>query len=91
MRILELEAGQVSLEMGPDEALQVLSQLDKGGGFMRSKGATHEILSKGSLSLIFMDEWDEPALLSMDEAGAVLLRSLAGDESRNPARMGARG
>lgn len=92
MHIQELDGGQVSLEMRPDEAGIVLTQLQRGGGFARSKGVTHDLLSKDSISLIFMDEWDAPCLLSMDAAGASLLRSLAeGDGYRHPTTLDARG
>ncbi|MGZ8284268.1 MAG: hypothetical protein ACXW27_01330 [Allosphingosinicella sp.] len=92
MQIQELDGGQVSLEMRPDEAGAVLARLQRGNGFARSKGVTHDLLSKDSISLIFMDEWDEPCLLSMDAAGASLLRSLAEDDgSRRSTGIGARG
>ena len=92
MYIQELDGGQVSLEMQPEEAAPVLAQLQHGEGFARRKGVTHDILSKDSLSLIFLDEWDAPCLLSMDAAGASLLRSLAGEDgSRNLASLGGQG
>lgn len=92
MHIQELDGGQVSLEMRPDEAGPVLEQLQHEDGFARSRGVTHDLLSKGSISLIFMDEWDDPCLLSMDAAGASLLRSLARDDgSRRLTSLGAQG
>ena len=92
MHIQELDGGQVSLEMQPEEAAPVLAQLQHGDGFTRKKGVTHDLLSKDSISLIFMDEWDAPCLLSMNAAGASLLRSLAGDEGfRSFASVGGQG
>jgi hypothetical protein len=89
MNLLNLKDGRVSLEFAPDEWRQVRSGLIKVAGRERysvREEATHDMIIIGGEELIFMDEWDEPCLISMSEHGDQLLRrvKLQAEKSGKP-------
>jgi hypothetical protein len=74
---IALDDGQVSLELAREEVQTALRRLDRLGSVTLEAAATYEIVKVGEIRLVFQDEWDQPCLLSLDPAGANLLRSLA--------------
>ncbi len=78
MTLLDLPGGRVSLEFGDSERDRVsawLPDLDA----RRTRHATHDVVTVRGQTLVYVDEWDEPCLISMSVAGDALLREIGGD------------
>jgi hypothetical protein len=77
MMLLPLSSGRVSLEFAPSELGAVLAALARGETVHRKRLATHEdVVARGERFVLY-DEWEEPCLISMTEAGDAILRSIA--------------
>lgn len=96
MQLLELDDGQASLELRPDELDEVLLSLCVLPGFSRHRRASYEVVRVLGSELVIASDWDEPCLLSRDATGANILRAIAIGESLGkggaaPRRAGSHG
>lgn len=83
MTLLPLSTGRVSLEFAQSELGGVLYAL--GGGTLprRKRQAMHEDVFARGERFVLYDEWEEPCLISLTEAGDAMLRAIAaGDSTR---------
>lgn len=82
MNIVPLDAGSVSLEFCEADWSAIQERLRSVGPVRRRRAAGYSRLDVGGISLLFMDEeWDGYALIASDEAGAELLKQIAGPAS----------
>ncbi len=76
MKLIELDAGNVSLEYRREDAGVVRRRLGEAGRLRVTKAATHDVISVAGMKFIAMNDWNEPCLISQSIAGAALLRSI---------------
>ncbi|MCM8729428.1 hypothetical protein ACFO8O_00405 [Hephaestia sp. GCM10023244] len=85
MKLIELDAGNVSLEYRPEDAAVVRRRLGEAGRLRVTKAATHDVISVAGMRFIAMNDWDEPCLISQSTAGAALLRSIVAPREKRQA------
>ena len=86
MTLLELDGGKASLELARGEIAEVLRSLERVGRVEIERRATHELIRVAGHDFVYVDEWDEPCLISGDAAGTTILAAVAnGDADRRAA------
>src|SRR3546814_2554213 len=88
MKLIELDAGNVSLEYRPEDEAVVKRRLGEAGRLRVTKAATHDVISVAGMRFIAMNDWDEPCLISQSIAGAALLRSIVAPREKRRAEIG---
>ncbi|MGJ3629382.1 hypothetical protein AB5I41_25625 [Sphingomonas sp. MMS24-JH45] len=85
--MLELDGGKASLELACGEIVDVLRSLERVGRVLVERRATHELIRVAGHDFVYVDEWDQPCLISGDAAGTTILAAIAnGDHDRRIAR-----
>src|SRR3546814_6017010 len=64
MKLIELDAGNVSLEYRPEDEAVVKRRLGEEGRLRVTKAATPDVISVAGMRIIAMNDWDEPCLIS---------------------------
>jgi len=78
MNLVDLASGSMSLEFARDEQPIVMERLNALGDVQISDRATYATMRVAGIDLIYMNEWDEPCLISSTTAGAALLGRVMG-------------
>ena len=76
MKILDISPGSLSLEFAPYEKAIVMQRLEDFGRITVAHEATFDRIKVAQVELIYLNEWDEPCLISSTPAGARLLKSI---------------
>ena len=77
MTLLDLDNGTASLEMSSGDLDGVLSRLARFGAVTIEDRATYELVKVGGEEFLYINEWDEPCLISTAAAGSRMLATIS--------------
>lgn len=90
LTLLDIPDGATSLELGSDDLARVRQILKSDfGGYAVEPWVDGAILTVGTESLLFVDDWDEPYLLARTEGGARILKHIERRDSGSSLDMAA--